>query len=312
MTLSYIAENRRPLLDELRRRQAVVRDFVRAVTRRYATGLYLFGRPGTAKSYTVRAALGEGAGEIYVYQRGHLTPVGLFELLAENPDRVIVLDDLSSLFRSEVALQILLSALESPTARDRSRVIKYRRQGREERTLFRGGVVCISNKELHDDELLGAFKSRVNVLNYNPADTQLGALMLDIASRGWPGGRPTIPPAECEEVARFVIAEMLRLGCRFDLRLFCDKAVPSYRQWKDGGTESHWQDLVAAAVEESLVELRHPTAMPESRSARKGREREVLKQILNECASREERVRAWAERTGRSERAFYRRLAELP
>ena len=112
--------------------------------------------------------------------------MGLFELIAAHADEVIVLDDLGAVLKSDVALQILLSALEHPTSRDRSRVVKYRRQGREDRAVFRGGIVCISNKELHDDELLGAFKSRVHTLNYDPTDAQLGALMLDIADRGWP------------------------------------------------------------------------------------------------------------------------------
>src|SRR5262249_36982803 len=134
MTLQYIIDNRAALLADLKRRQAIVRDYVRAVARQYATGLYLFGRPGTAKTHTVRDLLEREIREIYVYQRGHLTPMGLFELLAVHPEEVIVLDDLSAVLDSDVALQILLSALEHPAPRDRtrSRVVKYRRQGREE------------------------------------------------------------------------------------------------------------------------------------------------------------------------------------
>jgi excisionase family DNA binding protein len=33
-------------------------------------------------------------------------------------------------------------------------VVKYRRQGNEQQVSFRGGIICISNRELHDDELL--------------------------------------------------------------------------------------------------------------------------------------------------------------
>lgn len=175
---AQIAQDADRLLAELTRRQAVVRDYVRAVARGYATWLYLFGRPGTAKTHTVRAALEGEIREPYVYQRGHVTPLGLFELLAQHPDEVIVLDDVGSVLRSEVAVQVLLSAIEHPTGRDRGRVVKYRRQGREQRAVFQGGVVVMSNLELHDDELLGAFKSRVHTLNYDPTDAQLGALAL--------------------------------------------------------------------------------------------------------------------------------------
>jgi hypothetical protein len=114
VTLQHIIDHRSDLLAELHRRQAIVRDYVRAVARQYVTGLYLFGRPGTAKTYTVRAVLEQEIREIYTYQRGHLNPMGLFELIARHPDEVIVLDDLGAVLRSDVALQILLAALEHP------------------------------------------------------------------------------------------------------------------------------------------------------------------------------------------------------
>lgn len=313
LTLQHIIENRAALLAELNRRQGIVRDYVRGVARQYATGLYLFGRPGTAKTHTVRAMLEKEIRELYTYQRGHLTPMGLFELIAEHRDEVIVLDDLTAVLDSDVALQILLSALEHPTLGDRtrSRVVKYKRQGHEERVSFRGGIICISNRELHDDELLGAFKSRVHTLDYDPSDAQLGALMLGIAELGWPNiGQPEISPDETRTVAHFLIGEMLRLGCRFDLRLFVNKALPDYQQWKDDEAESDWRDLVTASIEEHLVSVRHPDERP-SRAERKQDEHALLREILGEHESREERVRIWTERTGKSERAFYRRLAEM-
>ena len=312
ITVDYIVANRVPLLAELNRRQAVVRDYVRGVARQYATGLYLFGRPGTAKTFTVRGVLEREIGEPYCYQRGHLTPVGMFELFRDRPDEVIVLDDLVSIFKSDVALQILLSALEHPAPEDRTRtrLLRYRRKGEEVRVPFRGGVVCVSNRELHDDDMLGAFKSRVHTLNYDPSDAQLGALMLDIADKGWPASRPSIPPGECGEVARFVIGEMLRMGCRFDLRLFVNKAMPDYQQWKDDETESDWRDLVTASIEQHLVAVRHAEDRP-CRDDRKQEEQAILREILREHPTREQRVRAWASRTGKSERAFYRRLAEM-
>jgi hypothetical protein len=313
LTLQHILDNRAPLLAELNRRQGIVRDFVRAVPQQYATGLYLFGRTGTAKTHTVRTVLEKEIGEHFVYQRGHLTPMGLFELLAEHPDDVIVLDDLAAVLDSEVALQILLSALEHPAPGDRtrSRVVKYKRQGREERVSFCGGVICISNRELHDADLLGAFKSRANTLNYDPSDAQLGALMLDIAELGWPhSGLREIAPEEARTIAHFLIDEMLRLGCRFDLRLFVNKALPVFQQWKDDATESDWRDLVTASLEEQLVAVRHADERP-SRAERKQEEHALLREILREHHTREAQVREWIKRTGKSERAFYRRLAEI-
>src|SRR5262249_5548461 len=186
---------------------------------------------------------------------------------------------LAAVLDSDVALQILLSALEHPAPDDRtrSRVVKYRRQGREERVSFRGGIVCVSNRLLHDDELLGAFKSRVHTLNYDPSDAQLGALMLGLAELGWPHtSRQEIAPEETRTVAHFLIGEMLRLGCRFDLRLFVNKALPDYQQWKDDETESDWRDLVTASIEEHLVAVRHADERP-SRADRKEDEHALLR-----------------------------------
>lgn len=309
LTLDLIETNRRTLLKDLHRRQGVVRDFVRGVAHGYRSGLYLFGPPGTAKTHTVRTVLEREIKEIYAYQRGHLTPMGLFGLIAEHPDETIVLDDLGHILKSDVALQLLLSALEGPTPGGRP--VIYRRQGKEERTMFRGGIICISNRELHDDEVLSAFKSRVHTLKYDPSDAQLGALMLAIAESGWPTARPTVTPQEAVSVARFLIGEMLRLRCRFDLRLFVCKALPDYQQWKDGETESDWRDLVTAAIEEQLVEIRHPRERPPSREARLEEEHAIVREILQEHETRQGQVHAWIERTGKSERAFYRRRAEI-
>jgi hypothetical protein len=112
-------------------------------------------------------------------------------------------------------------------------------------------------------------------------------------------------------VARFVITELLRRGSPFDLRLFLDKALPNYQQVKDGEAESDWRDLVTVSIEEHLAELRHEAEGPQSRAARLEEERRVLLEILRDHATREERVEEWTRRTGKSERAFYRRLAEV-
>lgn len=312
-TADFIERNHDNLLAALRRHQGILRDYVRGVARQYSTGLYLFGSPGTAKTHTVRAVLEQEIKEPYTYQRGHLTPLGLYELLRDHRDEVIVLDDLAAIFGSPTALQLLLAALEPPTARDRGRQIEYRRQGDSDSFSFRGGVICISNLELHDSELLSAFKSRVHVQNYAPANEHLGALMLDIASRGWPSGvkTPSIKPTEAREVARHLIAELLRLQCRFDLRLLVGKAFPVFQQWKDGETETDWQELLTASIEEQLVATTAGGPRPPSREARKEEERAIIQNILRTHTSRDVRVRVWVERTGKSERAFYRRLAEL-
>ena len=137
--------------------------------------------------------------------------------------------------------------------------------------------------------------------------------MLDIAYRGWPNrsGSPEIDPESARTVTHYLIGEMLRLDCRFDLRLLVNKALPDYQQWKDGEAESDWRDLITASIEQHLIAVRHSAEQPVSREARKDEEHAIVEEIVRSHPSRDERVRAWIERTGKSERAFYRRLAEM-
>ncbi len=95
-------------LERLHRRQSLIKDRIRAVVHQEANGVYLHGRPGSSKTYLICKTL-EDLGVRYGYSNGHLTPLGLFDLLAENQNSVIVLDDVSSIFNAPQSLQILLA-----------------------------------------------------------------------------------------------------------------------------------------------------------------------------------------------------------
>ena len=308
---SSSGEGQASALEELNRRLAVVRDRVRGVALGHHTGFYLFGRPGTGKTHIVRKTLA-GLDIPYYYHDGHLTPLGLFDLLAEQHDRVIVLDDVSALFEERVALQLLLAALSRQPGGTEGRIVKYRRQGRVESVRFSGGIICLSNLELHAAPLLQALKSRMHYLKYDPTDEQLDALMQTIAAQGWPVGEPQLSPDECQEVAAFLIAASRRLGVRLDVRLLVDKAFPDYLQHRLGETEVHWKDLVIATLQEQLVDLQHtPVERHGRREGRKQQERQIIQELLAEYAAVPARLAAWETRTGKSARAYYRRLEEL-
>jgi hypothetical protein len=263
---------------------------------------------GKANDPLVKAVLKKIA-EPYEYFRGQMTPGGLFELLAHHRDAVIVLDDLASLLDSRVAVQLLLAALEQPPEDDPtcSRVVKYRRQGRAECIDFSGGIIAVANRQLPGDAVVGAYRSRVLTFNYDPTDGEIGALLLDLADR-FPAGtmrRNPSPPA----VAHHVIGEMLRFGCPFDLRLFCDKAMPCAQQFVDNETESHWEALVTAAIRENLV-VQHADERP-SMEDRQRADCALAREIADKHANREARVLEWKARSGgQSQSTFYRRLAE--
>lgn len=297
-------------LDDLNCRLTVVRDRVRGVAFGHHTGFYLFGRAGTSKTYTVRKTLDETETK-YEYLDGHLTPMGLFDLLATYHDRVIVLDDVSQIFADKKALQILLAALGNQPDDRHTRIVKYRRQGHDQTIRFTGGIIAISNLELHSQPLLEALKSRVHYLKYSPTDEQIAALMMEVAKKGWPSDDPKLSPDQCLEVATFLIAESQRINSRLDMRMLVDKAFPDYLQHRDGDCEAHWKDLIRTSLEEQMVELTHTKAAASSRQAEKEREHDLLREIATMYSDRDDQIAEWIGRTGKSERAFYRRIKEL-
>lgn len=297
-------------LDELNSRLTVVRDRVRGVALGHHTGFYLFGRAGTSKTHTVKKTL-DGLETNYEYIDGHLTPMGLFDLLDTYPHRTIVLDDVSQIFADKKALQILLAALGNQPDNRHTRIIKYRRQGHDKTIRFTGGIIAISNLELHSQPLLEALKSRVHYLKYSPTDEQIAALMMEVAKKGWPAENPKLKPAECVDVATFLIAESQRMNIRLDMRMLVDKAFPDFLQHREGDTEAHWKDLIRTSLEEQMVELVHTKAEAHTRQQCKEDEQEIVRDIQAGFVDRDEQIAEWVARTGKSERAFYRRLKEL-
>ena len=88
------------LVKELEAKLQIIRDRVGSVAHRYHNGCYLVGRPGTSKTYTVREEL-ERLAMPWVYQNARMTPMGLFCFLADHPEHVIVLVDITSLFMND-------------------------------------------------------------------------------------------------------------------------------------------------------------------------------------------------------------------
>ncbi len=301
-----------PALAKLQQRLGFLRDRVRGVVKHGYAGLYLCGRAGTAKTYTVLTTLDE-AGCKYVYQSGHITPIGLFELIEENSTKVIVLDDVAPIFNQPAALAILLAALgKQPDGR---RVVKYKRQGRDVEVEFKGGIIAISNLELRNNPVEDALRSRMQVRSYDPSDEEIKALMYHISSKGCrlPTGKRLSAEA-CRRVADHLIHETERLGLRPDVRMLVDKAFLDYGQYRAGGTETHWKDLITSSLEDRLAELKHTEAADPlvlSKKEEKATERQLLEKIMAEHSDPQMRLEAFARATGKSKRTCQRRMREL-
>ena len=298
-----------PALVELNERLTLVRDRVRGVARQGQAGFYLYGRAGTSKTFTVRTTL-DDLGIPYQYENGHIAPMGLFELFEKNPDGIFVIDDVASIFKQIAAKNILLAALGSQP--NGVREIKYRRQGKAVKVLFRGGVIVISNLELHGDELITAIKSRVQTLNYNPTDEQVEALMRSISTSGHESDTGKLTAKECLKVCEFLLERCRQLEVRPDVRMLVDKAFTDFALWKSGEAESHWQDLINSALEDQLVKLKHPVDLHvPTKMEEEAAELDLLEDITEKYTEHQQRVDAFVDATGRSTRTYQRRMKQL-
>lgn len=296
-----------PELDELLRQQMVIKDRVRGIVHEKSNGMYLHGRPGTSKSYMVLSTL-DTLAVTYSYSNGHLTPMGLFDLLAENRDRIIVMDDVSAIFNQPIALQLLLAALGSPHDGTRVRHVRYKTAKGDQVVRFTGGIIAISNLPLagHHPEVLAALNDRVFVIGYEPTDEQIIALINKLADDGVKG----VPPVKARPVAHFLIAECKLREIRPSVRLFVDKALVDFQLWESGNSETHWKDLVTSNLQQLAVEPQHPTK-DLSRVEQIAAERRIALGIYLEFPGRKDRLQAWKERTGKAQSALYRRFDEL-
>lgn len=292
----------RGLLETLDRKLMVVRDRVRSVVKRYTTGFFLYGEGGNCKSYTVTGEL-DRHGADYKVHNSRMTGRGLFDVLEKHPDSIHLLEDVEGLFRDPMAQGVLRSALWG-----------QRRDGEQERLVtwnafkttlqfyFTGGIVVTSNRPLGDLPELRALATRVNPVQLACTNHEIAALMRKVALGGYRHRDEYLGPAACLEVAAFVIEHCLRANRNLDMRLLMN-GFADRLQHEAGETECDWRDLLHCRLVERAVPAR------ESRAGRLSREREVAEQIKG--LPREERLKIWEQKTGKSEAALYRRLAEL-
>lgn len=126
----------------------------------------LTGGPGIGKSYLIRKQLkkhGLVEGD-YIIASGHSTPLGLYQLLHDNRDSLIVLDDCDSVWNDPVAVNLLKAALDSYD----SRFISWHSSKAEQMELercfeFTGRIIFISNLSIN--KLDSAVRSRAFCYN---------------------------------------------------------------------------------------------------------------------------------------------------
>lgn len=285
---------------QLERQLQIIRDRTISVVYNYATAVYITGRPGTGKTHTVSSELAKYKLP-WLLHNARLTAMGLFELLREHPEHVAVLDDIPSIFRDKMALQILLAALDG--APNEPRTIRYKSKDKDEAFDYSGRLILIGNVPLSHDPLAQAVASRVQLLQHDPSDDVLAAYIKYLSQVGY----EELSPSECWTVANFVIQETRASGLRLDLRHFF-KALEDFRQCRAGHAETPWQVLVRSSLQKSVRDFIRPLTKAEDIERQREVARAVCEEFPNDCKRQQEE---FISRTGFGKSVFHERKREL-
>jgi len=285
-----------PVVQEFEAKLQLIRDRVGSASGGYKTGVYIVGRPGTSKTFTVRQEL-EHLDRPWVIKNARMTPMGLFDFLANHPEHVIVLDDITSLFKNEQALQILLAALDGQPGEPR--LVTYKSKDKDERIWFTGSIIAISNIPLRHDPLARALGSRIVMLEHEPIDEEIAAFIRYLASQGY----EDMQREECLEVAEFLISETRAMDQRLDLR-HLTKAWQDYQQVKQGDALTSWQDLVRSSLQKQITEPVRLTSKKEDIEVQRQLVSELMEKFPND---RHSQLAEWPH----SQSLFYLRRKEV-
>jgi hypothetical protein len=98
------------LVQEFERKLQIIRDRVNSVVHLYHTACYLVGRPGTSKTFTIKKEL-QRLEVPWAYRNARMTPMGMFDFIAEHPEHILVLDDIGTLFKNDRVVPVSVQNL---------------------------------------------------------------------------------------------------------------------------------------------------------------------------------------------------------
>lgn len=161
-------------LKDIEDKYRLIRDRVLGVALGYDHALFLWGKGGTGKSWTVENTL-KKSGKPWSHYNSDISEVGLFEQLKEYYNHIILLEDMEQLMKKPKAIGILRSATEG-----NRKVTRTINKGKDE-FIFEGGIIYISNDPPGAGNPMQALASRMNPLEFNPTHTEMIAMMYNLS-----------------------------------------------------------------------------------------------------------------------------------
>lgn len=283
----------------------VVRDRVRQVVDRIATGLLLCGRGGLGKSYVVTKTL-EACRVPWATMNTHLTPRGLFNFFSDHSDAVVLIEDAEHALKHPVMSGILRSALWSQFPMLPGglwpRPITWTTSRGAETVVFTGGLVIITNSLPPDTPEVEAMKSRICCMDLKIPPEQTAAKMRQLAARGYRNGTIELSSEVCLEVCRFVIERSTQQNRPLNLRDLINAFADRY-SYDQGDAVTPWRTLVETRLRRESTTASRPLSPQERRE----RDLDVVAEILAKAKNMKEAERMFEEATGESRSTFYRR-----
>jgi hypothetical protein len=233
--------------------------------------------------------------------------------LQKFPDSVHVLEDMGQIFRDRGAQGVLRSALWGQRREGdkgpMERQVTWSTYRKEHTFVFTGGVIMLANLPLHDLPQLDAIRTRIAYMHLEVSDREMRALMRKVASCGYQSEGRRVEPAVCQEICERLIRQSLDMHRVLDMRLLVN-CLEDRLQWEEADSGCHWTDLVDSRIRERPTYFRGPVTMA-APVDRKRQELAVVREIVAATGDRQERLRIWQERTGKSEQTLYRRIAQI-
>jgi len=194
-----------------------------------SNSLVISGLAGMGKSYDVEDTL-KTMHIDYIPVSGDITTSGLYEILFLNRDKLILFDDMDSVFDDKASINLLKAVLDTKPKRKVSRILKthfdsfdmtdeqietrYRETGKLPKQFeFTGRIIFITN--VPGSELDEALISRSLYVDVNPEIDEVIKRIKSIM----PNIQPIIPIEKKNEIVDFMLAMSSKFELRFPLNL---------------------------------------------------------------------------------------------
>src|SRR5262249_46641057 len=167
--------------------------------------------------------------------------------------------------------------------------------------------IALGNLPFPDGAAQDALRSRLVYVHFVVDDDELIELMRSLARRGHRSILGEVAPEEASEVAEFVIELFRNLSRPLDMRAYF-KALEVYAQWSLRRIRSDWHDLARTVLWEYLADGGLIVSREEL-DARNEEEDALLREILGQDGSIDEKLKLWqaATKGPRSRATFFRR-----